>query len=88
MRPGLSILKQSGKLRQIWIFRNSFQRAPPTPVLYDQKIWYEVHEHVAHLRHIIQVYSQLHVMPHYVASDLGVHCLPMTSFMGFPERVG
>ena len=26
-------------------------------------------------------------MPHYVASDLGLHCLPMT-FMGFQVRMG
>ena len=26
-------------------------------------------------------------MPHYVASDLGLHCLPM-SFYGFPGKYG
>ena len=26
-------------------------------------------------------------MPHYVASDLGLHCLPMT-FYGFPGKTG
>ena len=27
-------------------------------------------------------------MPHYVASDLGLHCLAMTLFMGFQLRQG
>ena len=26
--------------------------------------------------------------PHYVASDLGLHCLPMTFFIGFPGQNG
>ena len=26
-------------------------------------------------------------MPHYVASDLGLHCLPMDPFIGFPIRI-
>ena len=27
-------------------------------------------------------------MPHYVASDLGLHCLPMTLLRGFQVRMG
>ena len=27
-------------------------------------------------------------MPHYVASDLGLHCLPMTPFTGFKISMG
>ena len=27
-------------------------------------------------------------MPHYVASDLGLHCLLMSNFSGFQVRVG
>ena len=27
-------------------------------------------------------------MPHYEASDLGLHCLPVTHLPGFPVRIG
>ena len=27
-------------------------------------------------------------MPHYAVSDLGLHCLPMHTFYGFPTTMG